>query len=547
MDLDSGNGIGSLQPGNERMTDDQDESSLLSLPTELLQHVLSFLEPIDLAQAAQTCRQLHTQSYDDLLWHPIVNHSLLKPISTTGPTKSFRDLYVAHHLHWFLAKHRIWFGDSEPGGKLLLAHYNEHTGSIEANTIVATRGVPKASFWEKDPMVIVHSFEPRVSLDTTRPAVKLDIDSSDADPPNDHPSDRAYSTQSVYSRETLMGTVAESGLYSSLMLCRALPASAITESTFVWPPLRIAAPSRTRNVSQDGYNSAGHRPTRLSEVSHNNFRLRRWVEYTGRRTNPNFIFGTGGGVSAALGIGMPYFAPGMESTVGGGMTIRMPEDITTYSTLPESCYMPTAEKPWQGIWCGDYSGHGCEFLLITQPDAADERPLPRGTDWLRRWFKGTPRVHRRGSDSSQASFVSAVEQLDTAQDGIAYGQADEEVFNAEFEEAPGPRLDGFRRPPVDTIFGDTQDYDDAPTGRLEAIKLTGDPNIPRGEYTFIAPDIGHGGFVRIADEELFKGARVVRSAGHIAGRGFTHGECKDECLYWTKTNSCIQINIPLHS
>ena len=91
-------------------------------------------------------------------------------------------------------------------------------------------------------------------------------------------------------------------------------------------------------------------------------------------------------------------------------------------------------------------------------------------------------------------------------------------------EAPGPRLDGFRRPPVDTIAGDTQDYDDVPTGRLEAIKLTGDPNVPRGEYTFIAPDIGHGGFVRIADEELFRGARVVRSAGHIAGRNFTHGQ-----------------------
>lgn len=67
------------------------------------------------------------------------------------------------------------------------------------------------------------------------------------------------------------------------------------------------------------------------------------------------------------------------------------------------------------------------------------------------------------------------------------------------------------------------DLKGAPTGRLEAIKLTGDPNIPRGEYTFIAPDIGAGGFLRVADEEVFKGARVVRSAGHIAGRGFMEG------------------------
>ncbi|KAF2160490.1 hypothetical protein M409DRAFT_59965 [Zasmidium cellare ATCC 36951] len=495
------------------MASDPNDSPLLQLPTELIQHILSYVEPHDLAQAAQTCRHLQIQSYDDLLWQPIVNRSLPTPIPTPGPTKSFRDLYVAHHLHWFLVKHRIWIGDSEPGGKLLLARYNESTGSIEGNTVVATRGVPKASLWEKDPIVIVHSFEPRISLDTNRPAVKLDIDSSDADPPNDQPADRAYAAHSTYSKETLMGTVAESGLYSSLMLCRALPSSAITGSTYVWPPLRIPAPSRTRNVSQDGYNSVGHRPTRLSEVSHNNFRLRRWVEYTGRRTNPNFIFGSGGGMSATLGINMPYFAPGMESTVGGGMTIRMPEDITTYATLPESCYIPTPQKPWQGIWCGDYSGHGAEFLLITQPDARDESPLPRGTNWLRRWFRG----NRRDSDSSNASFVSAVEHMDT--DDESHSPEDVDTF-----EAPGPRLDGFRRPPVDTIVGDTQDYDDVPTGRLEAIKLTGDPNVPRGEYTFIAPDIGHGGFVRIADEELFRGARVVRSAGHIAGRGFTHDQ-----------------------
>ena len=61
-------------------------------------------------------------------------------------------------------------------------------------------------------------------------------------------------------------------------------------------------------------------------------------------------------------------------------------------------------------------------------------------------------------------------------------------------------------------------------GALEAIKLTGDPNIPRGEHTFIADNIGSGGFIRNASEHPFCGARVVKSRGHVAARGFLHGK-----------------------
>jgi hypothetical protein len=70
----------------------------------------------------------------------------------------------------------------------------------------------------------------------------------------------------------------------------------------------------------------------------------------------------------------------------------------------------------------------------------------------------------------------------------------------------------------------TEDEESVYRGRIEAVKLTGDPNIPRGEYTFIAPDIGPNGLLRIASEELFKGARIVKSVGHIAARGFRDGK-----------------------
>ena len=60
--------------------------------------------------------------------------------------------------------------------------------------------------------------------------------------------------------------------------------------------------------------------------------------------------------------------------------------------------------------------------------------------------------------------------------------------------------------------------------------MTGDINIPRGEYTFIAPDLSDKALVRTATEDIFKGARVVRSAGHIAGRGFMEGQCNSHAF-----------------
>ncbi|KAK5123310.1 hypothetical protein LTR85_002740 [Meristemomyces frigidus] len=502
--------------------------SLLGLPAELLLHVLTYLEPLDLASTARTCRALYAHGYDDQIWQPLVNANVPEPVSEPTPLKTFRDLYIAHHPHWFLPRHRLWFSDSEPSGKLVVARYDSRRGCIEAYAVVAKRGERTLEFWEKDREVIIHSFNPRISLALDQPVLKLDVDSPRTnDSRNNNPSDRGYAPLSRYSKEILMETFADAGLYSSYMLCRSLPNAAIGEQTKVWPPLRLPAESRVRNDSADGYNSSGHRPTRLDEVSQHNFRLRKWVEYTGRRSSPSLMsFHSPNNLSAALGMNGPYFAAGLTSSERGGMTIRMPEDITTYATLPESAYTPTAEKPWQGIWCGDYSGHGCEFLVIMQPDKKDERPLPEDMEWLRHWFRGG----RRGSSSSASSYASAQEEIDYAEAAREHWQSNSgEPLALSGGSAPhvvpqivaSEVLGGFTETPVgEAQAAHETDYKDVPNGRIEAIKLTGDPNIPRGEYTFIAPDIGHGGFMRVADEEIFRGARVVRSAGHIAGRGF---------------------------
>lgn len=189
--------------------------------------------------------------------------------------------------------------------------------------------------------------------------------------------------------------------------------------------------------------------------------------------------------------------------------MRVGEDISTWATLPEDCYTPTPQKPWQGIWCGDYAGHGCEFLVVMQPD--DPQPLPERAEWAMRSRE------RDGSVSSDGSWSTA------PTDAVNSGDEDEAEFETadDLEDSVATLQEAYHGASAQEHFRETtEDEESVYRGRIEAVKLTGDPNIPRGEYTFIAPDIGPNGLLRIASEELFKGARIVKSVGHIAARGF---------------------------
>lgn len=205
--------------------------------------------------------------------------------------------------------------------------------------------------------------------------------------------------------------------------------------------------------------------------------------------------------------------------------MRVGQEVTTWSTLPEECYTPTPQKPWQGIWVGDYAGHGCEFLVVMQPD--DPRPLPeRAVNVLRA-------AEREGSVSSGDSWSTAPsvqEEWDAdgwddndevPEDDMIAGQGSSTMQDSTSTLHASSADGSVQR--ADDVVDDKTIY----LGRLEAVKLTGDPNIPRGEYTFIAPEIGPSGLIRVADEELFKGARIVKSVGHIAARGFRDGESRE--------------------
>ncbi|KAI9739603.1 MAG: hypothetical protein M1834_006321 [Cirrosporium novae-zelandiae] len=178
----------------------------------------------------------------------------------------------------------------------------------------------------------------------------------------------------------------------------------------VWPPKNIPSKHHVCNQSHDGSRCSGHQPLTLDKVCDTAFRIRTLA--------------------------------GME----------------TFSTISPELYTPTEQKPWQGIWVGDYSGQGCEFLLIIQ----DDEPL---------------------RDISETETTIPGQPLNK-------------------KEEPGFK------------------------GCMRAIKLTGDSNVPRGELSWVAPDIGSGGLIRVAEEAPFVGARIVKSLGHVALPGFVRGRIR---------------------
>jgi len=61
--------------------------------------------------------------------------------------------------------------------------------------------------------------------------------------------------------------------------------------------------------------------------------------------------------------------------------------------------------------------------------------------------------------------------------------------------------------------------------RLEVLKITGDPNVPRGEYSIVAEDIEDQ--LRISEDPEFRGSSVVKGYGQIAGTYFRGAQFVD--------------------
>lgn len=443
---------------------------ILKLPPEIIQQIFSYLSAQHLASLYRTCRDLQSHTVNDRLWIDLLKPNLPTHDlpATPAPFTTFRDLYLAHHPHWFLPRHKVWFSDDAYTGKLIVIKFNSHRGSIEGYRLVAERPSVVPQTWSYKPGVLIHHLDPYVYVSTDDPVLSLS-------PPLQIAS--ARSSWDPSSEIDMRVGAPTQKIDASLLLSLNLPEpTASTPSVAVWPPRIIPSMPRTRSSSSSGvldrFTSRKHKPQTLPEISQTTFRLRTLSQFT----------------RGLLSFG-----------------VRIGDEISTWSTLSPDLYTPTPGKPYQGIFVGDYAAHGCEFLLVLQNPSA-----PPFRHWSRRASNGRDRPSR---------FLPEI--LAALSDDIPLDQ--------DTPDLPSPTLD-FNKYQANGTNSQTLITPNMPDpdgsihkGAIEAIKLTGDVNVPRGEHTFVADDIGPSGTIRIAAEQPFRGARVVRSRGHVASRGFQDG------------------------
>ncbi|KAJ4182355.1 hypothetical protein NW755_010404 [Fusarium falciforme] len=436
---------------------------LLDLPSELITTILSYLSPLELIGVSETCRELREHALSDVLWHPLVQENVPDvTLTSPHPCNSYHELYVAHDRLWFLPRHKIWFCDRDLTGRVMLVRYDPRRGCIEGYQLLAARGRPDYFQWEGHPNVVIHDFNPQVRLHLDKPILQFHANvETDVSRFFSRPDANRYADEMPMALEDRVD-----GMFSNFMLAHELERDISDEMisgrfpySQVWPPPAIPSDHRTRGqpnfvVTGLPFSAPYDRPKRRDEVSEKLFHIRQWMEMAGGMTR----LGRAAGLTGIVNV-LRELHP---AAVGGLPGMHVGEELITYSTLDPKLYTPTPLKPWRGIYAGDYSTHGCEFLLVHQPDDDDDELLTdealgivrfeieSDQEWEKR--KAVARTHR---------------------------------------------------------------------GRLEAIKLTGDPNVPRGEISFVAEDLGPGGFVGEANDPHFGGARIVNSKGHVSDTGFT--------------------------
>lgn len=350
---------------------------------------------------------------------------MAEPLRTPAPFKSFRELYATHYPYWFLVTGRLWvceqWHENAASGILIGARYDHRKGTVEAYQLVTVRQRAPQTSWAFAPTTVVQQFQPEVSLHLYRPVIRLEkweqYSTLNASPPRPR-----------FGQECIMDMNAPGGASLALSFVNKSDPGWHTmqdiEAPFLWPPkelpARIRIDVRRREASLTAITAA-------DDIDHTAFKMREWVKFS---------------------VPSPIF-----------------QSSYWFANVPNETYQPTERKPYQGLWVGDYSGHGCEFILIRQLPAL-------------------------GTYGDVSGTTPSADKIDT-------------FFNAAQPDPNG-------------------NYN---VGMLQALKLTGDGNIPRGKVTFEARDISTAGVLRVAHEEPFTGARIVGGRGQIAAFGYRQRKC----------------------
>ncbi|KAH6847574.1 hypothetical protein B0I37DRAFT_147637 [Chaetomium sp. MPI-CAGE-AT-0009] len=476
--------------------------SLAALPAEILASILSYLAPDDLCRISGSCRALYLHSIDDQLWRRHVQENVPgQHIASPHPYASFRELYSAHDPHWFVPKYKFWFSDTGLPGRIIITRYNEREGTIEGYQLLCQNTNSSFHTWHAPGPSIVSGFSPSLYLHHQLPAFRLSGRPRSADAENAHDSgssssgpgcqDEQTRGRTRFRSEVLMEPSPLNGFKSSFIYARCLSPDDLAERLthrfphhHIWPSPLIASDRRVlgAGLAQPMTLRPKDRARSRREVYDKAFRIHKWLpahqfeEHTPEPGSLGSHFRSSLGAHFRSALGGHFRSGRGEATRTNPVPpacVKLGEEVATYSTLDPAQYTPTPTKPFRGIFVGDYGGHGCEFVWINQPDDDDE-----------------------------------------------------------FDPASVARHEG----EPDDDYAARQRHAAVYRGRLEAVKLTGDVNVPRGEHTFVVDDLGEAGFVREETGDPFTGARVVKSRGHIANTGFQNDTYTEAELFLISPN-----------
>ncbi|KAH6877152.1 hypothetical protein B0T10DRAFT_194281 [Thelonectria olida] len=429
---------------------------LLGLPRELIDMIVLNLSAFDLVTLSATCRKLRGYAISDKYWRPIVQENV-PGVTLTEPGA------CESFRDLYVAHDRLWF---LPKYKIWFTEHLDMHGKL-----IIVRFDPRRGAIDGYQLVSRntgrssqdwHMDGVTVSVPEFKPQVSLHLDQPILHFGIQRPEAEQLFTQrpdaNRYADEIPMQLDDRmNSMYRNFRLATSMDEDVVQSCFLLGYPYRRVWPPPAIPSSHHICSALLDRPSTRSEVYDRAFQIHTWAQMSGPSTSRR-IFPH---LAPLIGNASPTMLVDnyRVSAVANDFGVRMGESIVSFATLDPYLYTPTPLKPWRGIWIGDYNGHGTELILIHQPD--DEK-VPTDMELG---------IERRGTET-----------------------------DAEWEA---------RR--TDVLIHQ---------GRLEAIKLTGDPNVPRGEHTFIVDDLSNNGHVEHATDEPFYGVRMVRSQGHVAETNF---------------------------